>query len=154
MATIDFRDANLHVPICRDFQKFLRLAVRVNSEVLHFQCRAVPAGLASSPRIFPKFLAEALAPLRVRAITVIPYLDDLLFVAQFYQQLEENLQEAQDCIYWRLHMFFCTVQKNIMTSSVCLYLPAGKIYIICNQYRYSSSVCRMILRAKLCTFQT
>lgn len=95
MQTIDLRDTYLHVPIHRDFQKFLRLAIRVNLEVLHFQFRALPFGLASFPRIFTKVLAEALAPLRVRAITVIPYLDKLLFVTQSYQQLEENLQEAQ-----------------------------------------------------------
>lgn len=95
MATVDLRFAYLHVPIHQKFQNFLRLAVRINSEVLHFRFWALPFGLSSSPRIFTKVLAEALALLRVRAITVIPYLDDLLFVAPSFHQLERDLQEAQ-----------------------------------------------------------
>lgn len=42
-----------------------------------------------------KVLAEALALLRITAITVVPYLDDLLFVAQSFRQLEEDLQEKK-----------------------------------------------------------
>lgn len=67
----------------------------MNSEVLHFQFWALPFGLSFSPRFFTKVLAEALAPLRIRAITVIPYLDDLLFVAHSVQ-LAKDLREAQD----------------------------------------------------------
>lgn len=73
MATVDLRDAYLHIPIHRDFQRYLRLAVKVNSEVLHFQYQALPFGLASSPRIFTKVLAKALAPLHMKTIIVIIY---------------------------------------------------------------------------------
>ena len=96
MATLDLRDAYLHIPIHPDFQKFLRVAVRIDSRILHYQFQALPFGLSSSPSIFTKVLAEALAPLRDKAITVIPYLDDLLFVAATALQLEKDLRTAQD----------------------------------------------------------
>lgn len=96
MATLDLRDAYLHIPIHPAFQKFLRLAVKTGMGTRHFQFQALPFGLSSAPRIFTKVLGEVLAPLRLKAITVIPYLDDLLIVAKSYQRLLEDLQAVQD----------------------------------------------------------
>ena len=65
----------------------------MRTEIQHFQFQA---RLSSAPRIFTKVLGEALAPLRLKAITIIPYLDDLLVVAGSYQKLLEDLQTVQD----------------------------------------------------------
>ena len=94
MATVDLRDAYLHIPIRQECQKFLRLAVRLGSATKHLQFRALPFGLSSSPRIFTKVLAEALAPLRLQGVTIVPYLDDLLFIAPSGHQLESDLKVA------------------------------------------------------------
>ncbi|XP_040188033.1 uncharacterized protein LOC120920173 [Rana temporaria] len=96
MATLNLRDAYLHVPIHPAFQKFLRIAVKMGTEIRHFQFQALPFGLSSSPRIFTKVLGEALAPLRLKAITIIPYLDDLLIVAESHQKLLADLQTVLD----------------------------------------------------------
>lgn len=77
LASIDIRDAYLHIPIARSHQRFLRFAV--GSE--HFQFVALPFGLATAPRVFTKVLAPLMALLRARGIAVIPYLDDLLVKA-------------------------------------------------------------------------
>lgn len=66
------------------------MRVKIGKEMF----QALPFRLASSPRIFTKVLAEALAPLRMMAVTVIPYLDNLLFITSSSQQLEMDLQKS------------------------------------------------------------
>ena len=95
MASLDLRDAYLHVPIAPASQKFLRLAINLGTSVWHLQFRALPFGLSSSPRVFTKIMAEALEPLKLRGISVVPYLDDLLFFADSRDQLVTNLQTSQ-----------------------------------------------------------
>lgn len=42
MASLDLKDAYLHVPIAQSSQKFLRLAVNLGKSVWHLQFRALP----------------------------------------------------------------------------------------------------------------
>lgn len=95
MASIDLRDACLHIPIAPQSQKFLRVAVNMGKEVLRLQFRALPFGLSSAPRVFTKVMAEALTPVHLQGIAVIPYLDDLLFFAPFREKLQEDLGKAR-----------------------------------------------------------
>lgn len=95
MAKIDLKDSYLHISIWESSQKFLRIAIPIGKKVYHFQTWALPFGLSSSPRIFTKILAEALAPLRLQAITINPYLDDLLFIAPTKEKLLKDLIVAQ-----------------------------------------------------------
>lgn len=76
LASIDIKDAYLHVPIFLDHQKLLRFAVNQR----HFQFVALPFGLATAPRVFTKVLAPLLAYLRSQGISIVAYLDDLLVV--------------------------------------------------------------------------
>lgn len=75
MGSINLRDAYLHVPIS------VPEIPQMGKEVLHLQFKALPFSLSSAPQIFTKIMAEALAPLLLQGISVIPYLDDLLFFA-------------------------------------------------------------------------
>lgn len=96
MASIDLRDAYLHIPIAPPSQRFLRLAVNLGGgEIWHLQFRALPFGLSSSPRVFTKVMAESLEPLRLKGISIVPYLDDLLLFADSRGQVEVNLQTVQ-----------------------------------------------------------
>ncbi|XP_018409532.1 PREDICTED: breast cancer type 2 susceptibility protein [Nanorana parkeri] len=81
LATVDLRDAYLHIPMAEEAQRLLRFAIQGPGQTLHFQYKALPFGLSSAPRVFTKVLAEALAPLRLHGIGVIPYLDDLFFAS-------------------------------------------------------------------------
>lgn len=47
MITIDLKDAYYHVPIHPIFQRFLRVAVLMGSQVIHLQYQALPFGIAS-----------------------------------------------------------------------------------------------------------
>lgn len=92
MASIDLRDAYLFVPITEGSKKCLRLAVRTREKTVHLQFRAHPCGLSSSPCIFTKVMVETLPFLRLRGISVIAYLDDLLLFSPSPEQLVQDLQ--------------------------------------------------------------
>ncbi|CAJ0935182.1 unnamed protein product [Ranitomeya imitator] len=74
LASIDIQDAYLHFPIFPSHQRFLRFAVQEQ----HFQFVALPFGLATTPRVFTKVMAAAVAILHTRGMVVLPYLDDIL----------------------------------------------------------------------------
>ncbi|CAJ0968619.1 unnamed protein product [Ranitomeya imitator] len=71
------QDAYLLVPIFLGHHRFLRFAVLQE----HFQFVSLPFGLAITPRVFTKIMAELMPILRVRGLVLFPYLDDLLIKA-------------------------------------------------------------------------
>ncbi|XP_041446855.1 uncharacterized protein LOC121403130 [Xenopus laevis] len=78
LLSIDLKDAYLHLPIADQHQRFLRFAVGHR----HFQFRALPFGLSTSPRTFSKVLITLVAELRKQGLTVWHYLDDILLSAR------------------------------------------------------------------------
>lgn len=78
LASIDIKDAYLHVPIFPAHQRFLRFA-------------ALSFSLATAPRVFTKILALPLAKLRARGITVTAYLDNLLLVELSIARLDRSV---------------------------------------------------------------
>ncbi|KAL0155411.1 hypothetical protein M9458_049674, partial [Cirrhinus mrigala] len=76
--TIDLKDAYFHVSILPQNRKFLRFAFRGEA----YQYRVLPFGLALSPRTFTKCVDAALAPLRLRGIRILNYIDVWLILAQ------------------------------------------------------------------------
>ncbi|XP_077331855.1 uncharacterized protein LOC143974400 [Lithobates pipiens] len=121
MASLDLRDAYLHIPIREDSQKYLRIAILWGSQIRYLQFRALPFGLSSSPRIFTKVLAEALAPLRLKGIAVIPYLDDLLFFAPSKLQLQGDLRVAISCLK-RLGWLINQEKSHLIPTQAIQYL--------------------------------
>lgn len=71
LAMLDLKDANLHVQIHANHQRFLRFATREGKEVRHFQYQALPFGLSSVPRIFIKIMLEVMQELR---LTIFEYM--------------------------------------------------------------------------------
>ncbi|KAL0151133.1 hypothetical protein M9458_053646 [Cirrhinus mrigala] len=76
--TIDLKDAYFHISILPQHRKFLRFAFRGEA----YQYWVLPFGLALSPRTFTKCVDAALAPLRLRGIRILNYIDDWLILAQ------------------------------------------------------------------------
>ena len=85
---IDLKDANLSVPIHESSRKFLRFIWKGT----HYQFKALPFGLSSAPRIFTKVLKPVAAFLRKKAIRVLIYLDDFLFLAATVEEAVKNTQ--------------------------------------------------------------
>lgn len=96
LATLDLKDAYLHVPIRPQSRQLLRFAVRGPRGIVHFQFVALPFGLSSAPRIFTKILAEALGPLKEKGVPVVPYPDDLLFYGPSQEHVCTNLKVVVD----------------------------------------------------------
>ena len=71
---IDIKDAYLHIPVHRDFRKYLRFTV--GTEV--YQFKTLPFGLSVAPKIFTETLRPVLGLLRSRGIKIHAYLDDWL----------------------------------------------------------------------------
>jgi hypothetical protein len=74
LIAIDLQDAYLHIPIHRDFRKFLRF--KIGNQV--YQFLVLPFGLSPAPRIFTKVLAPLVAIARLEGLYLYPYLDDWL----------------------------------------------------------------------------
>ena len=79
----DLTDAYLHVPIHPRSRKYLRFVYEDQT----FQFTALPFGMSLSPWNFTNWMAVIAAHLRQRAISVFPYLDDLLIKDLIRNQL-------------------------------------------------------------------
>ena len=75
--TIDLKDAFFHIPIHKEYRRFLRFCWR--NKVFQF-CR-LPFGLTSSPQFFTDVTRSLMEECRLRGIRVIFYLDDILILA-------------------------------------------------------------------------
>ena len=74
LASVDLKDAYLHIPIHQDHRKFLRFSING----VRYQWKVLPFGLSTVPRVFTKVLSPVVAALRLRGVHIQPYLDDLL----------------------------------------------------------------------------
>ncbi|KAJ8011012.1 hypothetical protein DPEC_G00053780 [Dallia pectoralis] len=59
-----------------------------------FQFQVLPFGLSLAPRIFTRVVSAALAPLQLRGIKILPYLDDWLICAPSQEQVIRNTEEV------------------------------------------------------------
>lgn len=81
----------------------------------HYQYRALPFGLKSSPRVFTKILVTLVAHLHVQEMALFPYLNDILVKAPSRAQGEEAIQRTPDCL--RAHGFVINIEKSTLTPS-------------------------------------
>jgi hypothetical protein len=94
LASLDLKDAYLHIPILPAHRPYLRFAFR--SRV--YQFKVLPFGLSSAPRVFTSVLASLVGILHTAGIQFIPYLDDCLIVARSRELLLQNIQSALDLL--------------------------------------------------------
>ncbi|CAJ0924353.1 unnamed protein product [Ranitomeya imitator] len=88
LASIDIQDTYLQIPIFPSHQRFLRFAVQEQ----HFQFIALPFGLTTTPRVFTKVMAAAVAILHTRGVVVLPYLDDILIKGPSFRACKEAVK--------------------------------------------------------------
>ena len=87
MASIDLKDAYLHVPIRKSHHKYLRFAF----EGVSYQCKVLMFGLKTGPFVWTKILAPILAMIHRWGIYISPYLDDLILKNSDKSALVEQL---------------------------------------------------------------
>ena len=76
--SLDLKDGYWHVAICRAKRTFLGFRWKNQN----WQFRAMPFGLNIAPRIFTKLIAHVVKVMAKAGIWCLPYLDDLLIIAQ------------------------------------------------------------------------
>lgn len=76
MATLDLQDAYFHISIVPAHRQLLCFAVGD----AHYQFKALPFSLASTPCIFTKVMVAVVSYLHTLGITVFPYIDDWLWL--------------------------------------------------------------------------
>jgi hypothetical protein len=111
LASIDLKDAYLHVPMHPRHWKFLRFAIQGKV----YQFKVLPFGLSTAPRIFTKVLAPVMASLRMRGIKIHPYLDDILIRADSKETLAAHVQTVSDILMQA--GFIINIKKSHMQPS-------------------------------------
>lgn len=89
MATIDLKDAYLHIPINHKHKHLLRFVIHQN----HYQFTVLAFGPNSASRVFTKCLATVAEHLCRQEIHVYPYLDDWLVKASSYRECKHHIQQ-------------------------------------------------------------
>jgi ribonuclease HI len=103
MASIDLRDAYLHVPIRRKHQRYLRFLFRGR----HYQWLVLPFGIAVAPWLFTRLTTPIAGWLHQRGIRFHSYMDDCLVLHQDRTELLLQLRTTQQLLQrlgWVLNM--------------------------------------------------
>ena len=90
MASLDLKDAYLHVPIRSNLHKFLALTCW--GKLFFF--RALPFGLATAPWLFSSLIEAVLVKLRSKGINILGYIDDLVLWSRSKDELQVHVQET------------------------------------------------------------
>ena len=90
MASLDIKDAFLHVPVRPNLQKYLGLTC--NNKLYFF--KTLPFGLTTSPRIFTFLMRHPLALLHAAGVHAIVYLDDLCIWRDSPSQVQNSLAKS------------------------------------------------------------
>ena len=118
-ASLDLKDAYLHVPIHPSDQRWLRFQVEGRS--YKFVC--LPFGLSTAPRVFTLIVRSVAAYLRRRGVNLCTYLDDWLIYGDTYQSTQHQIslviQEVQ-----RLGFVINGPKSNLTPTQTPEYLGA------------------------------
>ena len=90
MASLDLKDAYLHVPIRNNLHKFLALTCW--GKLFFF--RALPFGLATAPWLFTTLVESVLGKLRNKGFNILAYIDDLVLWNKSKDELQVQVQET------------------------------------------------------------
>ena len=116
-ASIDLKDAYLHIPLHPSSRPFLRFVWR---RIL-YQFLVLAFGLSTAPFVFTKVTKPIAAYLRAKGIRLIFYLDDILVIGATAEECHRNVQIVLDVL--RLAGFLINEKKSSLTpSQLFLYL--------------------------------
>ena len=94
LASLDLKDAYLHVPIRPVHQRFLRFLWQGTA----YEFRCLPFGLSTAPRVFTKILLPLIAHLRSLGVVVYVYLDDLLITGGSPAVVRRSVETTSDVL--------------------------------------------------------
>ncbi|CAM4570104.1 unnamed protein product [Leuciscus chuanchicus] len=128
--SIDLKDAYFQIQIASRHRRYLRFAFEGQA----YQYTVLPFGLSLAPRTFTKCMDAALAPLRMRGMRVLNYLDDWLILAQSRAVLIEHMTILLD------HLEDLGLSVNWAKSSLS---PSQKISFLGTELDSLSMIARL-----------
>ena len=93
-ATLDLKDAYLHIPIKHSFRKWLGFAIGDK----HYRFRSLPFGLSTAPRTFTRVVKVIAEYFRKQGVFVFIYLDDWLLTAPSPKALQTQMASIIDMV--------------------------------------------------------
>ena len=118
-ASLDLKDAYLHVPMHSSARRWLRF--HLNGAPYEF--RVLPFGLSAAPRTFTMVVRAVAEFLRERGIRIFVYLDDWLIVAPSRQLLLEDILVVREVVS-RLGFVINLDKSTLMPTQRIEYLGA------------------------------
>ena len=82
--SLDLKDAFFHIPVAPSHRKFLRFTV----DNRHYQFKALPFGLTTSPYVFTRVMRAIAGYTRTLGLKLFLYLDDWILLSESYQAAE------------------------------------------------------------------
>ena len=92
LASIDLKDAYLHVPIHPDYHKYLRFVFQER----HYQWEVLPFGISVAPWLFTRITTPIVGYLHSVGVRLEAYLDDLILANQLEPALSRQLRFTTD----------------------------------------------------------
>ena len=108
MGKIDLRDAYLHIPVNKDFQRYL--AFPWKGKIFCFT--SLPFGLSLAPAIFQGMISFPLRLCRAQGIACLGYLDDLILWSASKEECQDHLNVLQSTL--RRLGFILNLGKSIL----------------------------------------
>jgi len=119
LVALDLQDAYMHIPIHRNFRKYLRFKIGAQA----YQFKVLPFGLSSAPRVFTKVLAPLVALARREGMHIFPYLDDWLQKLPTSRPLMIMLQRLIEILV--SHGFLINIPKSVLDPTQSLVFIGG-----------------------------
>ncbi len=124
LVSLDLQDAYLHVPIHPSHWRYLRFALRNQArELIVYQWKVVPFGLATAPRIFTKLLAPLAAHLYLQGCLMYLYIDDIFHTQASASQTARTRDISLHC-HFKLGFIINLKKLTLVPSQVMLHLGA------------------------------
>lgn len=120
LASMDLKDAYLHVPIAEEFHHYLRFLIQDQ----HLQFVVTPFGLSLAPYLFTRAVRVLVAWLRARGVHLYAYLDDILVVGASPEAVYHSLQMSIQVFTWA--GFIINIKKSDLTLTQDLVYIGGR----------------------------
>lgn len=112
MGSLDLKDAYYHIPIHKDYRKYLRFTFE--DKLYEFNC--LPFGLCTAPYVFTKLMKPVIGHLRKNGITSVIYLDDLWCKGLSHENCKTNLLYSESL--FKALGFTINYEKSAMNPSM------------------------------------
>ena len=120
LASVDLKDAYLHVPVAEPMWQYLRFSLPGEGD---FQWKVLPFGHSLAPFVFTRVVFTLVAWLRCRGIRLHAYLDDLLLVGDSPQQVQQAVSMTMQVL---IHAGFVVnlTKSDLVPSQELVYIGA------------------------------